>query len=100
MSFLSLCVKRLASAAHFIGRTLEGAGLLLTNMLPAFLPTAPFQSLPSHSKVASFTFRMFPHIAGLLAVSNGQKPTRYVVWLEPWRLAHYDWATESLLLRQ
>ena len=64
------------------------------------LTPAPLQSLPSHSKVASFTLRMSPHIAGLLAASNGQQPTRYVVRLGPWRLAQYDQATESLLLRQ
>ena len=64
------------------------------------LTPAPLQSLPSHSKVASFTLRMFPHIAGLLIASNGQKSTRYVVRLGPWRLAQYDPATESLLLRQ
>ena len=64
------------------------------------LTPAPLQSLPSHSKVASFTLRMFPHMAGLLAASIGQKPTRYIVRLGPWRLAQYDPATESLLLRQ
>ena len=70
-----------------------------TARIDVFTP-APLQSLPSHSKVASFTLRTFPHIAGLLAASNGQKPTRYVVRLGPWRLAQYDPATESLLLRQ
>jgi hypothetical protein len=64
------------------------------------LTPAPLQSLPSHSKVASFTLRTFPHIAGHLAASKGQKPTCYVVRLGPWRLAQYDPATESLLLRQ
>ena len=64
------------------------------------LTPAPLQSLPSHSKVASFTLRMTPQIAGLLAASNGQKSTRYAVRLGPWRLAQYDPATESLLLRQ
>ena len=64
------------------------------------LTPAPLQSLPSHSKVASFTLRAFPHSAGLLAASNGQKPTCYIVRLGPWRLAHYDPATESVLLRQ
>ena len=63
------------------------------------LTPAPLQSLPSHSKVASFTLRMSPYIAGLLPASNGQKPTRYVVRLGPWRLAQYDPATELLLLR-
>ena len=70
-----------------------------TATVDALTPT-PLQSLPSHSKVASFTLRTFPHIAGLLAASNGQKPTCYVVRLGPWRLAQYDPATESLLLRQ
>jgi hypothetical protein len=64
------------------------------------LTPAPLQSLPFHFKVASFTLRMFPHIAGLLAASIGQKPTRYIVRLGPWRLAQYDPATGSLLLRQ
>jgi hypothetical protein len=64
------------------------------------LTPAPLRSLPSHSKVASFTPRMSPHVAGLHAASSGQKPTRYIVRLGPWRLAQYDPATESLLLRQ
>jgi len=64
------------------------------------LAPAPLQSLPAHSKVASFTLRSVPHIAGLLAASNRQKPARYTVRLGPWRLAHYHAATESLLLRQ
>lgn len=64
------------------------------------LTPTPLQSLPSHAKVASFTLRVFPHKAGLLAVSIGQKPMRYIVRLGPWRLAQYDPATELLLLRQ
>ena len=64
------------------------------------LTPAPLLSLPSHSKVASFTLRAFPQSAGPLATSNGQNPTCYIVRLGPWRLAHYDPATESLLLRQ
>jgi signal peptidase I len=64
------------------------------------LTPGPFLSLPSHSKVASFTLRMFPQVEGLRAASNGQKQTRYVIRLGPWRLAQYDPATESLLLRQ
>jgi hypothetical protein len=64
------------------------------------LAPAPLQSLSSHSKVASFTLRMFPHIAGPLTASNRQNPTHYVVRLGPWRLAQYDPTTESLLLRQ
>ena len=70
-----------------------------TAMVDVLTP-APIQSLPSHSKVTSYTLQMFPHIAGLLAASIGQKPTRYVVRLGPWRLAQYDPATKSLLLRQ
>ena len=64
------------------------------------LTPAPLQSLPSHSKVASFTLRAFPQNAELLAPSNGQKPTCYIVRLGPWRLAHYDPVAEALVLRQ
>ena len=64
------------------------------------LTPAPLQSLPSHSKVASFTLRAFPQNAELLASFNGQKPTGYIVRLGPWRLAHYDPVTEALVLRQ
>lgn len=60
----------------------------------------PLRSLPSHCKTSSSTLRMFPYIAGLLTTSIGQKPMRYIVRLGPWRLAQYDPATESLLLRQ
>jgi hypothetical protein len=64
------------------------------------LTPAPLQSLPSHSTVASFALRIFPPMTGLLAASIEQKQTRYVVRLGPWRLAHYNPATGSLLLRQ
>ena len=64
------------------------------------LTPAPLQSLPSHSKITSFTLRVFPRTTELLAVSIGQKPMRYVVRLGPWRLAQYDAATKLLLLRQ
>ena len=64
------------------------------------LTPAPLQSLPSHAKVASFTLRGFPQNAELLAPYNGQTPTRYIVRLGPWRLAHYDTVTEALILRQ
>ena len=64
------------------------------------LTPAPLQSLPSHSKVASFTFRMSPDITGLLVASDGQKSTQYVLRLGPWRLVQYDPETKSLLLRQ
>jgi hypothetical protein len=64
------------------------------------LTPAPLQSLASHTKMASFTLRMLPHMAGLLTASIGQIPTRYVLRLGPWRLAQYDPATESILLRQ
>jgi hypothetical protein len=64
------------------------------------LTLAPLQSLHSHSKVDSFSLRMFPHMAGPLAASKGKKQKRYIVRLGPWWLAQYDPATESLLLRQ
>jgi hypothetical protein len=64
------------------------------------LTPAPLRSLPSHFKVASFTLRMFPHMAEFLAASIGQKSTHYVLRLGPWRLAQYHPATKSLLLRQ
>lgn len=64
------------------------------------LTPAPLQSLPSLSKVASVTLRMFPLMPGLLAASIEQKPTRYILRLGSWRLAHYDLTTETLLLRQ
>ena len=70
-----------------------------TATIDVLTPT-PLQSLPSHSKVASFTFRMSPDITGLLVASDGQKSTRYVLRLGPWRLAQYDPETKSLLLRQ
>ena len=65
-----------------------------TATIDAFTP-APLQSLPSLSKVASFTLRMFPHMAGLLAASIEQKPTRYIIRLGSWRLAQYDPTTET-----
>jgi hypothetical protein len=64
------------------------------------LAPAPLHSLPSHSKIASFTLPMFPHMAESLAASIGEQSARYVVRLGPWRLAQYDPATQSLLLRQ
>ena len=64
------------------------------------LASAPLQFLASHSKVASFRLRLFPHRAQHLAASTGQKPTCYVVRLGPWRLAQYDPTSESILLRQ
>jgi hypothetical protein len=76
------------------------ATLLRWTAMVDVLTPAPLQSLSSHTKVASFTLRMFLHKAGLLTASIGQTPTRYVLRLGPWRLAHYDPATESLMLRQ
>ncbi|HSQ91639.1 MAG TPA: hypothetical protein VLM19_05650 [Nitrospiraceae bacterium] len=100
MSFLNLCVNRHANAAHGIRKIFKNADLLLTNMLPTLLPPAPLEPLPVHFKIASLTLRMFLHIAGLLAFSNGQESPRYGVRLRPWRLAQYDPAIESLMLRQ
>jgi hypothetical protein len=70
-----------------------------TATVDAFTP-APLQSLPSLSKVTSITLRMFPLMSGVLAASIEQKPTRYIIRLGLWRLAHYDPTTETLLLRQ
>jgi signal peptidase I len=64
------------------------------------LTPAPLRSLPSNSTIDSFPLRLFPHIAGLIAASDRQKPLRYIIRLGSWRLAHYDPATASLLLRQ
>jgi hypothetical protein len=64
------------------------------------LTPVPLRSLPSHFKIASFTFPLSPHMAERLAASNIQKPASYVVRLGPWRVAQYDPATASLLLRQ
>lgn len=70
-----------------------------TATVDVFTPTL-LRSLPSHSRVASFTLRTSPHIAELLTTSNKQKPAHYVVRLGPWRVAQYDPTTASLLLRQ
>ncbi|THJ24687.1 MAG: hypothetical protein CAF45_003875 [Nitrospira sp. CG24E] len=64
------------------------------------LTRAPLRSLPSHSKIASFRLRMFPPITKLLTAYNEEQPAQYSVRLGPWRLAQYNPATESLLLRQ
>jgi hypothetical protein len=64
------------------------------------LTPVTLQSFPSHSKSASFTPPLSPHIAELLAASNEQKPASYVLRLGPWQAARYDPATASLLLRQ
>lgn len=79
---------------------------LFHNMLPrllrrtarmdAFAP-APLRSLPSHFRVDSFRLQEFPDFN---AARNGPQPTHYVLRLGPWRLAQYEPATGSLLLRQ
>lgn len=74
--------------------------LLRWTAVVEILTPAPLQSLSSHSKIASFALPMFPHMAESLAASIGEQSARYVVRLGPWRLAQYDPATESLLLRQ
>jgi len=91
------CIHVLAKLSLF--QSMLAILLRWTAMVEVFTP-APLQSLPSHSKIASFTLRMFPHRAEFLAASIGQQSTRYVVRLGPWRLAQYDPVTESLLLRQ
>jgi hypothetical protein len=67
-----------------------------TAVVDAFAP-APLRSLPSHVWVDSFRLQEFQDFN---AVRNGQNPTHYVLRLGPWRLAQYEPATGSLLLRQ
>ena len=74
--------------------------LLRWTAMVEVLTPAPLRSLPSHSKIASFTLRTLPHMAELLPASIMQQSARYIVRLGPWQLAQYDPATESLLLRQ
>ena len=76
------------------------AMLLRWTTVVEVITPAPLRSLPSHSKIASFTLRTLPHMAELLPASIMQQSARYIVRLGPWRLAQYDPATESLLLRQ
>lgn len=64
------------------------------------LAPTPLRSLPSNSKIDSFPLRLFPQIAGPIAAFDRQKPLRYIIRLGSWRLAQYDPATASLLLRQ
>ncbi|MDP1948159.1 MAG: S24/S26 family peptidase [Nitrospirota bacterium] len=67
-----------------------------TAMMDAFAP-APLRSLPSHVRIDSFRLQEFPD---LNAARNRPQPTHYVLRLGPWRLAQYEPATGSLLLRQ
>jgi hypothetical protein len=90
-------IRALARFVYF--RPLLAVLLRWIAMIDVLTP-APLQSLASHTKMASFTLRMLPHMAGLQTASIGQTPTRYVLRLGPWRLAQYDPATESILLRQ
>lgn len=79
---------------HMLARLLRW-----TATIDVLAPT-PLRSLSSHSKVASFTLRMFPHIANPLTASTMQKPSPYIVRLGSWQLGQYDPITESLLLPQ
>ncbi|MDP1769556.1 MAG: S24/S26 family peptidase [Nitrospirota bacterium] len=67
-----------------------------TAMVDAFAP-APLRSLPSHVRIGSFRLQAFPDFN---ASRKEPQPTHYVLRLGPWRLAQYEPATESLLLRQ
>ena len=67
-----------------------------TARVDAFAP-APLRSLPSHVRVDSFRLQEFQDFN---ATRNGPQPTHYVLHLGPWRLAQYEPATGSLLLRQ
>lgn len=97
--------------ARSIGRTIgvlakvplfhETLSLLLrkTARVDILIP-APLRSLRSHSTVASFRLQECQDTARLMAVSNEQQPTQYIVRLGPWRLAQYHPITESIQLRQ
>jgi hypothetical protein len=76
------------------------AMLLRWTAVVEILTPSPLQSLPSHSKIASFALPLVPYMSESLVASIGEQSARYVVRLGPWRLAQYDPATTSLLLRQ
>ncbi|NOT96947.1 MAG: S24/S26 family peptidase, partial [Nitrospira sp.] len=76
---------------HIVSRLLRRSA-----RVDAFAP-APLRSLPSHVRVGSFRLQEFPN---LNATRNGPQPTHYLLRLGPWRLAQYEPATGSLLLRQ
>ena len=102
------CVRTVIPQFIILSLPILARGLFFRHMLATLLQwtatvdvlaPAPLRFLSSHSKIASFKLRKSPHSAELLAASNEQKSTRYVVRLGPWQLAQYDQATESLLLR-
>ncbi len=76
------------------------AGLLRCTATIDVLAPAPLRSIRSHTRIASYTLRMFSNRSDHLSASLKQRPTSYALRLGPWRLAHYDPATQSLLLRQ
>jgi signal peptidase I len=76
------------------------AGLLRWTTTIDVFASAPLRSLRSHTRIASYTLRMFSNMGDHLFASFEQRPTSYVLRLGPWRLAQYDPATQSLLLRQ
>lgn len=85
-----------ACATYTLIQNMLSRLLRKTAMVDAFAP-APLRSLPSHVRVDSFRLQAFQ---GFNAARNGPQPTHYVLRLGPWRLAHYEPATGSLLLRQ
>ena len=96
LQFITLSLPVLARVSFF--RRMLATLLQWTATVDVLVPT-PLRSFPSHSKITSFMLREFPHRDGRIATSSEQQSTRYVVRLGPWRLAQYDQATGSLLLR-
>ncbi|MDO8357608.1 MAG: hypothetical protein Q7U76_14565 [Nitrospirota bacterium] len=85
-----------ACATYTLIQNMLSRLLRKTAMVDAFAP-APLRSLPSHVRVDSFRLQGFQDFN---AARNGPQPTHYVLRLGPWRLAQYETATGSLLLRQ
>ena len=85
-----------ACATYTLIQNLVSRLLRKTAMVDAFA-SAPLRSLPSHVRVGSFRLQEFPNFN---AARNEPQPTHFVLRLGPWRLAHYEPATDSLLLRQ
>ena len=85
-----------ACAMYTLIQNMASRLLSKTAMVDAFAP-APLRSLLSHVRVDSFRLQAFQDFD---AAKNGPQPTHYVLRLGPWRLAQYEPATGSLLLRQ
>jgi hypothetical protein len=70
-----------------------------TATIDVLAPT-PLRSLHSDTTIATYRLRMLSNMGGLRSASIEQRQIRYVLRLGQWRLAQYDPAAESLLIRQ